>query len=139
MKQKLKASDIALIIGIILVIVGLWKLAERAFSPWWPTLSHAFSAGLNVIWPVAVILAGCLVIYAAKTGKIKFTGRLHRSVTDRRIGGVCGGIAECFGVESLPVRLIWVVLLIVSFGLAVLVYLLCWAIIPKGADPGVWR
>ena len=139
MKHKLKASDIALIIGIILVIVGLWKLAERAFSPWWPTLAHALSTGLNVIWPIAIILAGCLVIYAAKTGKIKFTTRLHRSVNDRCIGGVCGGLAECFGIESLPVRLIWVVFLICSFGLAVLVYLLCWALIPSGADPRTWQ
>ena len=139
MKRKLKASDFALTIGIVLVIVGLWKLAERVFSPWWPTLSHAASVALNVIWPVAVIFAGCLVIYAAKTGKIKFSGRLHRSVSDRRIGGVCGGIAECFGIESTPIRLIWVVFLIVSFGLAVLVYLLCWALIPSGANPGIWQ
>ena len=33
------------------------------------------------------------------------------SATDKKIAGVCGGIAEYFGVDSLLVRILFVVLL----------------------------
>ncbi len=35
--------------------------------------------------------------------------RLYLSATDRKISGVCGGIAEYFGLDSTVVRLGWVV------------------------------
>jgi phage shock protein PspC (stress-responsive transcriptional regulator) len=31
--------------------------------------------------------------------------KLYRSVVDRKIGGVCGGIAEYFGIDPTMVRL----------------------------------
>ncbi len=59
--------------------------------------------------------------------------RLERSEADRWIGGVCGGLAEYFGVDSAAVRLVWVVLSIwpgvVICGIAI--YLLAWLVIPK--------
>ena len=36
--------------------------------------------------------------------------RLHRSLTDRKIAGVCGGIAEYLGWDTTLVRLLWVIL-----------------------------
>jgi phage shock protein PspC (stress-responsive transcriptional regulator) len=58
--------------------------------------------------------------------------RLTRSETDRVIAGVAAGIAERFGFNSTLVRLAW--LLSVFFGgLGVLVYLILWIVLPKGA------
>lgn len=48
--------------------------------------------------------------------------RLYKSRTDRKIFGVCGGIAEYFGIDSTIVRLI-AVILIFGFGTGVLAYL----------------
>jgi phage shock protein C len=48
---------------------------------------------------------------------------LHRSRTDRKIGGVCGGLAAYLGVDPTLVRVAWVLLTVVSFGLGVLAYL----------------
>ncbi len=61
---------------------------------------------------------------------------LRRSTTDRQIAGVCGGMAEYFGVDSTLVRLLWVVASIFCGALigGVIAYLLAWLIIPKGAD-----
>ena len=39
--------------------------------------------------------------------------RLRRSVVDRQIAGVCGGIARYFDVDPVLVRIAWVVLTIV--------------------------
>jgi phage shock protein C len=38
--------------------------------------------------------------------------KLYRSRTDRMIGGVCGGLAEYFSIDTTIVRLIFVLLLL---------------------------
>ena len=57
---------------------------------------------------------------------------LTRSETDRVIAGVAGGIAQRLGVSSTLVRLAWV-LSVFFGGLGILVYLILWAVLPKGS------
>lgn len=59
--------------------------------------------------------------------------RLYRSRTDKRIAGICGGIAEYFGVDSTLVRLL-VALFVLVAGTGVLAYILAWLIIPQRPD-----
>ncbi|HPC27463.1 MAG TPA: PspC domain-containing protein [Candidatus Methanomethylicus sp.] len=54
--------------------------------------------------------------------------RLYRS-NDRILGGVCGGIAEYFGIDPSLVRIAWVILTLAA-GSGILLYLLAWLIIP---------
>jgi phage shock protein PspC (stress-responsive transcriptional regulator) len=63
--------------------------------------------------------------------------RLRRSVTDMQIAGVCGGIAEYFGLDATVVRLAWALLTIFpgAIVLGVLAYLVAWAVIPRAAAP----
>ena len=65
--------------------------------------------------------------------------RLHRSISDRKIAGVCGGLAEYFGVDPTLVRLLWAIATIVPgavvFG--ILAYLVAWFIMPEKPVPGV--
>jgi phage shock protein PspC (stress-responsive transcriptional regulator) len=58
--------------------------------------------------------------------------RLNRSVVDRKIAGVCGGLAEYLDVDSTVVRLVWAVLTVVpgAIVLGVGAYLAAWFIIP---------
>ena len=56
--------------------------------------------------------------------------RFHLSETDKKIGGVCGGLAEYFGIDSLLVRLAFVVL-VLGYGTGLLAYLLLWLLAPK--------
>jgi phage shock protein C len=60
-------------------------------------------------------------------------GRLTRSTTDRKIAGVCGGIAEYLAIDSTVVRVAWAVLAIVpgAIVLGVVAYLLAWFIMPE--------
>ena len=77
------------------------------------------------IWPGAIILgiaaylAAWVLIPAADVIDAPASTRkpLLRSRTDRRIGGVCGGLAEYFGADPTIVRLAWVVLTIVPLSL----------------------
>lgn len=54
---------------------------------------------------------------------------LRRSKTDRMIAGVCGGIAESFGVDSSTVRLV-TVLLVLFGGLSVWIYIIAAILMP---------
>ena len=42
------------------------------------------------------------------------TKKLHLSSTDKRLLGVCGGIAQYFGIDSTIVRIGWVILTVAS-------------------------
>ena len=56
--------------------------------------------------------------------------RLTRSLTDRVLGGVCGGLATCVGVNSWWVRAFFVVLGLFTAGTGVLIYLALWFVLP---------
>ncbi len=56
--------------------------------------------------------------------------KLYKSNTDKKLCGVCGGIAEYFNIDSTIVRLIWV-LFAVFFGSGLLVYIIAALIMPS--------
>lgn len=56
--------------------------------------------------------------------------RLTKSY-DRKLCGVCGGIAEYFNIDPVIVRLIWV-LLVLCAGTGVLAYIIAAIIMPEG-------
>lgn len=56
--------------------------------------------------------------------------KLYKSETDRLICGVCGGIAEYFGIDSTIVRLVFAVLGVIG-GSGLLLYLAAAIIIPR--------
>ncbi len=57
---------------------------------------------------------------------------LHRSTENRMIAGVCGGIAEYFGIDPTLVRLGCAALAVISFGTAAVAYVVAAVIIPEG-------
>ncbi|MCW4455523.1 PspC domain-containing protein [Flavobacterium sp. MXW15] len=60
---------------------------------------------------------------------------LARSLNDRMIAGVIGGIAHRFGWNSTLLRIIYVVVSIASAAFpGILVYLILWLLIPNEAD-----
>lgn len=56
--------------------------------------------------------------------------RLLRS-SDSIIAGVCGGVAEYFGLDTSLVRIATLVMILFG-GLSLWVYIILWLIIPKG-------
>lgn len=57
--------------------------------------------------------------------------KLYRSTTDRRIAGVCGGVAEYLDADSLVIRLIFIALLLFGVAPIILVYLVMWLVVPE--------
>ncbi len=57
--------------------------------------------------------------------------RLYRTEgSDAKVAGVCGGIAEYFGMDPTILRVVWAVLALV-YGVGLLAYLICAIVIPK--------
>ena len=50
--------------------------------------------------------------------------RLYRSATDRKICGVCGGLADYFGLDSTLVRLAFIALAVLGFSTGIILYIL---------------
>ena len=65
------------------------------------------------------------------------TGHLTRSTTDKRLGGVAGGLAAYFGLDPTLIRVAWVVAGIMGWG--ILAYIILWIVLPAGpgATPAV--
>ncbi|MCM3634128.1 MULTISPECIES: PspC domain-containing protein [Paenibacillus] len=57
--------------------------------------------------------------------------KLYRSMTDSKVTGLCGGIAEWFGIDATIVRLIVVISALCSFGAVALCYIVASIIVPK--------
>ncbi|HNS07144.1 MAG TPA: PspC domain-containing protein [Anaerolineaceae bacterium] len=58
------------------------------------------------------------------------TKKLYRSRVDRKIGGVCGGLGEYFGIDPTLVRLLFVLGLLFVGG-TLLAYLILLIVIPE--------
>ncbi|HKL99445.1 MAG TPA: PspC domain-containing protein [Mobilitalea sp.] len=54
--------------------------------------------------------------------------KLYRSMSNKMICGVCGGIAEYLNVDPTVIRLLWVIFSF--FGLGILVYIIAAIIMP---------
>jgi phage shock protein C len=58
------------------------------------------------------------------------TRRLYRSRTNRKLAGVCGGLAQYFNTDATLIRVL-IVLLALLGGPGIVVYLLMWIIVPE--------
>jgi len=55
--------------------------------------------------------------------------RLMRSSTDKKIGGVCAGLADYFDMDPTILRVIWL-LLVICGGTGLLAYIILWIVLP---------
>lgn len=60
--------------------------------------------------------------------------RLYRSTKDRMVAGVLAGIGEYFNIDPTVVRLLFVILLFISFFTVSIVYLVATFIIPSEGE-----
>jgi phage shock protein C len=73
-----------------------------------------------------VVLQGDVDEFALSKSK-----RLTKSATNRRISGVCGGIAAYLGVDASLIRLLFVIFTFITTGSAVLLYVVLAFVLPK--------
>ena len=59
------------------------------------------------------------------------TGRLHKSTKDKKIAGVCGGIAEYLNTDPTIIRLVFA-LMVLGWGTGVMAYIVLALVLPEG-------
>ncbi|WP_433300759.1 PspC domain-containing protein [Actinoplanes sp. CA-030573] len=71
--------------------------------------------------------------------------RLLRPQDDRIVAGVCSGIGRYFGVDPVLIRVAFAIFAVVTWGVALIAYPVCWFLIPEepapvapGPAPHVW-
>jgi phage shock protein PspC (stress-responsive transcriptional regulator) len=57
----------------------------------------------------------------------------RRSASDRMVAGVCGGLAQQFGVPTAVIRLAFVLMTFFAGGVGLLIYLVLWIVMPSDA------
>jgi phage shock protein C len=62
--------------------------------------------------------------------------RLVRSLTDKKIAGVCGGLADYFDLDPTIIRICWL-LAVLCAGTGGLAYIILWIALPVAATPAV--
>lgn len=61
------------------------------------------------------------------------TKKLRKSNREKKLCGVCGGVAEYFNIDPTIVRLIWVILFF-AYGVGILAYIIAALIMPEAID-----
>jgi phage shock protein C len=64
------------------------------------------------------------------------SSRITRSRTDRLVSGVCGGLARYFGLDSVIVRGVFVVLGLINLGIVAIAYLAAIVLLPEESETG---
>ncbi len=134
-------STVTLVLGIIVVIAGVTLLFDYYdILPFALTFGQLGRLALPIIF---ILIGGALLLGKGRKGdgiagtdgdgavEARERNRLARSTTEKKIAGVCGGIAEYLKIDPTIVRLACVLLAFASFGFVLILYLACVLIIPK--------
>ena len=135
--------------GVILIAIGLLVLFQqfhifRYFS------SQFWHVSWSVIFPVFIILIGILILLrrrdtnqydtkvrgeeAPEEGFAAGAGysTIVRPKDDRKLVGVCSGLAYYFKIDPTIIRLLWVIGTFATGGVAVLIYIILAIVLPEG-------
>jgi phage shock protein C len=141
--RKRTNSGITFLISIIFITIGTLILLRNLGFYYF----HFWHLHWDVIFAILLIVAGIFLIFhnslSSSTGyrkeqeigsepteKGSQSNIFHRSITDKKIFGVCGGIAKYFDVDPSFIRILWVLFGLASAGLAIILYLVLAIILP---------
>ena len=132
--------------GVLLIILGIFFLvpdfgAFRMHNMW---MWHGL---WRIMLPLMVIALGAWLLLRPSDNRLTSTKsigeksekeeesidkiRLTRSIQDRKISGVCGGLGNYFNIDSTIIRILWIVATIGSFGFGILAYIIMMIALPE--------
>ena len=131
--------------GALLIILGLVLM-----------ISDFGLRGMNQIWmwhgyrgmfiPIIIIALGAWLLFKPSNGKAKSgdstddassdsenSVKLTRSIHDRKISGVCGGMGEYFKIDPTIVRILWIIGTLATGGFGLLAYVILIIALPESS------
>lgn len=130
-EQEYKSNS--LLWGVVLILLALVVLQRTDLLPF-----H-FHWGRGNFLPPLVLIGVAIVLMlkyrpemADKLRTMAEERRLYRSDTDKKLFGVCGGLAESFNIDPTLVRLAWAFGTMLSGGAGVVIYAVLAWVLPVG-------
>jgi len=138
--------------GILLAAVGtVWFLGNLGIPLW----HHWWGLAWDIVLPVLLILAGVAFLFGGRNSMVMpapaapegadtasrgaaappVRSRLYKSRTERKIFGVCGGIAGYFDADPTMVRLLFIIAAFASVGFVLLLYIIMAIVTPREPVP----
>ncbi|MFZ4620012.1 MAG: PspC domain-containing protein [Bacteroidota bacterium] len=133
--------------GALVVFGFIILLSNLEIFHFFNFLEDAF----EYVFPVLLIILGMAIIYyrqsqqenppqqsqgdqsapaAEYTTQAESFRQFRRSSGDKKLFGVCGGMAQYFGIDSSLLRMLYVVLCLASFGAGFVLYILIAIVVP---------
>ncbi|MCL1891456.1 MAG: PspC domain-containing protein [Coriobacteriia bacterium] len=130
--NQINKNNIAIVAGILLILFGLWRLSVPLFGTLWGDMWRFVSFIIGILWPLVIIAGGVFLMVAARKGRLELPKdkKLFRSSNNKKLGGVCGGIAEYLSIEPSAVRVVAIALAILNVFVMVPLYVLFWIFVP---------
>ena len=147
-----KLFGIALIIGGAIVLFS--NLGLFSFL-------HMWDISWSLVFPILLILLGMAIIYYRQAERAPAAEQpadfqaeqptiptrtsasaaqyrtFRRSRTDKKLGGVCGGLAKYFSIDSTLFRLLYIILCLASFGAGIVLYITLVLLVPYESHPNL--
>ncbi len=141
-----KLFGIALIIGGAIVLFS--NLGLFSFL-------HMWDISWSLVFPILLILLGMAIIYYRQAERAPAAEQpadfqaeqpappaspyrtFRRSRTDKKLGGVCGGLAKYFSIDSTLLRLLYIILCLASFGAGIVLYITLVLLVPYESHPNL--
>lgn len=118
----------ALLLGMgILIVLRLAGVLEYGF---W----GAWHLAWVVLWPLSLIGGGLLLLFVYWRETSQGVPALKRSAEDKMLLGVCGGLGRYFRLDPSIVRFIFALVILLSRGVGLLVYILIGLLAPSSTD-----
>jgi phage shock protein C len=128
--------------GITFVLLGAFFLM---INLGWLADLHWWSFSRTVMLPSLLILVGVVLMYAYRRREsvtAPQTGEgsaalpvpakeLRRSSREKKVFGVCAGVADYFNIDPTIVRVLYILLVLASFGWGLLLYIILAIVMPE--------
>lgn len=95
--------------------------------------SKFFGISRDLFLPVLILSAGLFIlfVYHPVVERMSKDSVILRRSSNKRILGVCGGLAEYLNSEPVLVRMLWLIFSLVTLGVGAVIYFLFYLIIPE--------
>src|SRR6266404_1864099 len=132
--NKLLEKDRDLRYQVAAELRGDLKRLQREMDSGRATAASSSSPRIPAIAAASFPTSQSTPVATEQTGAKK---RLTRSSADKKIGGVCGGLAAYFAIDPTLMRALWIFAFLARAGLDVFLYLILWIALPLAPTPPV--
>lgn len=130
-----RGSKVLAIVGGVLVAVGAFAVIGIVLAP----IAHLFFWLAGIVWPLALVVLGVLLLTRSRRSGQSVAAapgvagkRLHRSRTNRVVGGVLAGLGDYMGLDPTVVRIAYVVLtLVTGISTGIVAYIVAMIVLPE--------